>query len=234
MDATWPAAAARRAGPWLLRDGAGGGKRVSAATALAPVDAAAIDAAEAAMQAAGQVPLFQIRDARDAGLDALLAARGYRVVDPVALYLAAAADLAGPLPHLSVIPSWPPLAIAREFWAEAGLGPARLAVMDRAPQPKTVLLARHNDRPAGVTFVAIAGRVAMLHALEVPARLRRQGIADKILRAAANWALDNGAIWLALAVTEANAPARALYSSRNMQIVGHYHYRTREAAKAEQ
>ena len=35
MDATWPAAAMHRAGPWMLRNGAGGGKRVSAATAEA-------------------------------------------------------------------------------------------------------------------------------------------------------------------------------------------------------
>jgi N-acetylglutamate synthase len=40
LEATWPPAARHRAGPWVLRDGAGGGKRVSAATAEGPVTAA--------------------------------------------------------------------------------------------------------------------------------------------------------------------------------------------------
>ena len=33
LEATWPPAARRRVGPWTIRDGQGGGKRVSAATA---------------------------------------------------------------------------------------------------------------------------------------------------------------------------------------------------------
>ncbi|TMV56955.1 GNAT family N-acetyltransferase, partial [Thioclava sp. BHET1] len=36
LDASWPAAALHHAGPWLIREGRGGGKRVSAATAERP------------------------------------------------------------------------------------------------------------------------------------------------------------------------------------------------------
>ena len=32
LDATWPAAARQTMGPWIIRDGQGGGKRVPAAT----------------------------------------------------------------------------------------------------------------------------------------------------------------------------------------------------------
>jgi N-acetylglutamate synthase len=39
MEATWPPAATTRLGPWLLRDGKGGGKRVSAATLAGEFDA---------------------------------------------------------------------------------------------------------------------------------------------------------------------------------------------------
>ncbi len=227
LDATWSAATVRRDGPWLLREGAGGGKRVSAATAAGPVSAADIDRAEAAMHAMGQAPLFQVRGTDDAGLDTLLQARGYRIVDPVEFHVAPCAALVRSLPFLSVIPAWPPLAIECELWANAGIGPGRIAVMQRAAGPKVALLARHDDRPAGVAFVAIHGRIAMLHALEVPPRFRRQGIADKIMRGAANWAQDQGADWLSLVVTQANAPARALYASLTMQVVGQYHYRMR-------
>jgi ribosomal protein S18 acetylase RimI-like enzyme len=61
--------------------------------------------------------------------------------------------------------------------------------------------------------------------LEVSPPYRRQGCAQNILRAAAVWARQQGADTLALAVTEANGGARALYASQGMQVVGQYHYR---------
>ena len=81
LEATWPAGAVVRQGSWCLRDGEGGGKRVSAATATGPVSEGEIAQAEAGMQAKGQKPLFMIRQG-DAALDAQLEAVGYRVVDP--------------------------------------------------------------------------------------------------------------------------------------------------------
>ncbi|MDT8856951.1 GNAT family N-acetyltransferase [Paracoccaceae bacterium Fryx2] len=225
MEATWPAAARWRVGPWTVRDGQGGGKRVSAATADGAWLPADIAGAEAAMQALGQDCLFMIRDG-DGDLDAALAARGYRIVDPVVAYAAPCAALAHPAPDpMEAFAHWPPLGIATDLWAAGGIGPARLAVMLRVAGPRTAILARVADRPAGVGFVALAGQTAMLHALEVPPRLRRQGSANIILRASANWALQNGATTLSLVVTAANSAARNLYASLGMQPVGQYHYR---------
>jgi GNAT superfamily N-acetyltransferase len=225
MEATWPAATVTRLGPWTIRDGQGGGKRVSAATADAAWSDTDIPQAESAMAALGQPALFLIRDG-DGALDAALDARGYRIVDPVLAYAGPAADLAvADLPRLAGFPHWPPLAVATHLWAESGIGPARLAVMERVQTPKTAILARSNDRPAGVAFVATAGNIAMLHALEVAPALRRQGSAHNILTLAARWALDQGADTLALVVTTANDGARALYASHGMAVVGHYHYR---------
>ena len=225
MDATWPAAAMHRLGPWMLRDGAGGGKRVSAATAEGDWAEADIAQAEDAMAAMGQDKLFLIR-ASDGDLDAALQARGYRVVDPVVAYAAPVADLAATPPaHMTAFPHWPPMEIARALWADAGIGPGRLAVMARADAPKCVILGRAGDRAAGVAFVAMDGKTAMLHALEVAPALRRQGSAYNILRAAAVWAQSEGAEQLALVVTEANDAARRLYASLGMVIVGQYHYR---------
>ena len=221
MEATWPPAAVRDLGPWRLRDGAGGGKRVSAATAERPWDASDLECAEAAMVQ----PLFQIRP-EDAALDAALAGRGYRRIDPVVVYEAPVAGFEPP-PRMTTFPHWPPLEIAVDLWAEGGIGPARLAVMQRALGPKVAILARGADRAAGVAYVALHGSTAMLHALEVTPALRRQGSAQHILRAAAVWAQDMGADTLSLVVTEANAAARSLYASLNMQVVGHYHYRER-------
>ena len=69
----------------------------------------------------------------------------------------------------------------------------------------------------------------MLHAVEIVPDYRRQGAARTMLRGAAHWAQGQGADWLALAVTEANAPARALYERAGMQQVARYHYRQKSA-----
>lgn len=225
MEATWPPAASHRTGPWRIRDGAGGGKRVSAATAEAPCGPADVPAAAAAMAALGQRALFLVRDGEEA-LDRMLEGLGYRVVDPVVGY---AMPLAGrgeaPADPMAAFAHWPPLAIAAQLWAEAGIGPARLAVMARAPGPRTAILARAQDRPTGVGFVAISGQTAMLHALEVAPGQRRQGAGRSILRLAAQWAQEHGAETLALAVTAANTPARSLYDGWGMSVVAQYHYR---------
>lgn len=221
MEATWPPAAHRMLGPFLLRDGAGGGKRVSAASAEGPWIDADLTAAEVAMAE----PLFLIRPG-DEVLDAALAERGYQLIDPVVAYAAPTAQLAAEPPaHMTTFPHWPPMEIARQLWADGHIGPARLAVMDRATGAKCAILSRASDRASGVAFVACDGPIAMLHALEVAPALRRQGSAHNILRAVAAWALDNGADTLALVVTEANANARRLYASLGMTIVGQYHYR---------
>ncbi len=227
MQGTWPAAALHRVGPWTIREGRGGGKRVSAATADAAWAETDIAQAEEAMTAFDQRPLFQIRAGDDA-LDQALQSRGYHVVDPVIAYAVPSAELAQPpVPPMAAFAHWPPLAICTALWAEGGIGPARLAVMQRANGPKAAILSRTNDRPTGTAFVAVHDQTAMLHALEVSAAARRQGSAHKILRASAQWSLQNGATTLSVVVTRANAPACALYASLNMQGVGHYHYRQR-------
>lgn len=220
MEATWPPASRHALGPFTLREGAGGGKRVSAASVDGAFSDADLDAAEAAMAA----PLMLIREA-DTALDAALDRRGWRVVDPVVAYAAPVDMLTADLPPLAAFPHWPPLEIARALWAEGGIGPARIAVMDRVQGSKAALLARTDDRPAGVGFVACHGAEAMLHALEVRPEQRRKGTGQSLLHAAANWAASQGATRLSLVVTRQNAAARALYARLGMSVVGQYHYR---------
>ena len=147
MEATWPPASRRRLGPFTLRDGAGGGKRVSAASLDGPFTEADLDAAESAMAD----PLMLVRAGEDA-LDAALDARGWRIVDPVVAYAAPVSTLTAELPRLTAFPHWPPLEIARSIWSDGGIGPARLAVMERVTGPKAALLGRIDDRSAGVAF----------------------------------------------------------------------------------
>jgi N-acetylglutamate synthase len=223
LDATWPAAALHRAGPWVVREGQGGGKRVSAATTLD--DSADIGPAEATQTALGQPALFALRQGQDA-LDHTLAQRGYKVIDPTVIYCADLGDLAATTPErMTTFPIWPPLAIMTEIWADGDIGPARQAVFARANGPKTAILGRSGDRAGAAAFVAIHEGTAMVHALHVTPNLRRKGLARNMMRAAACWAADHHARRLALAVTSANVAANGLYQSLGMNIDAQYHYR---------
>ncbi|MEO1537590.1 MAG: GNAT family N-acetyltransferase [Pseudomonadota bacterium] len=224
LETTWPASEVCRVGPWTLRRGDGGGKRVSAATALGPVGDVDIAAAESGMRAWDQVPLFMVRSGEEV-LDNSLENRGYPIVDPVFLYCNRVAEIASEQPLTASMPSWPPLATQREIWNTAGIGAARQAVMERCGNPKTTLLGRFGDVPAGTAFVGIVGDMAMVHAIEVLPRLQRTGVGRHLMQGAANWAADKGADWLCLAVTQENVAANALYQSLGMEVVTRYHYR---------
>ena len=223
LSATWPPARQWEQDGWTLRDGGGGGKRVSAATRAAPE--AQVPVAEAAMREIGQRPLFQVRDGED-NLDRALADRGYEIVDPTVCYACPIDRLTDrPIPRVTAFAIWEPLAIMEEIWAAGGIGPGRLAVMSRAAI-KTGILARWNEKPAGVAFAAVHKDVCMVHAVEILAHQRRQGVAQWIMRKAAFWGAEQGATTLALVTTRANAAANALYgASLGMQAVGQYHYR---------
>lgn len=227
-DGTWPAARVEDRGPWRLRDGQGGGKRVSAATALGPVSEADIPVAEDRMRARGQQPIFQVR-AGDEALDAMLAARGYAVVDPVNLYVVPVDGLAGTRPEkVFTYTLWEPLQIQYVAWGRGGIGPGRWAVMDRARGPKTSILARRNIQKGATAFVAIHAGIAMIHAIEVEPEQRRKGVGRAVMHEAADWAASEGATHLAVACTQENTAANGLYASLGMTLVGQYHYRIRE------
>ncbi|WP_128254820.1 GNAT family N-acetyltransferase [Falsirhodobacter deserti] len=204
MAPTWPPARMWRQGPWMLRDGAGGGGRVSAATLEGEYDGA-------------PPPLVMVRG-DEARLDAALADLGYTVEDESVTYCAPVGGLAG---ASRAVAEWPVPDVTLAMWALSGkVGPPRLAVMDRVAGRKCVIA-----EEGGAGFVALNGDLAVLHALEVAQTHRRRGIARDLLRGAALWAQQQGAAQLALVVTTANHPARALYVAAGMTECGRYHYR---------
>lgn len=224
-EATWPPVSESEAGGFVVRDGKGGGKRVSAATLAGPLDAADIGAAENAMRDLDQTPLFQVREGEDA-LDALLENAGYKIVDPVNVYAATAESLATEVPPRTVaIPAWEPLQIMKEIWAAGGIGPERVDVMLRAKGPKTGFVSRWQDKPAGTSYAAIHEGISMMHALEIKPEQRRNGLARWAMRRLAYWTMENGGDTVSVICTDANAAANGLYQSLGMTKIGHYHYR---------
>ena len=227
-NATWPAMSVQQYEGWDIRDGAGAGKRASAAT-LALDGWTDIAPAEQAMQALGQEMLFMIREG-ETELDMRLEVRGYKIIDPVIIYACKNSLLAPKLlPVAQSYAIWEPLQVMREIWAMGGINAERIALMHRVKAPKTGLLARSADTPAGTAFVALNGDIAMIHAVEVLQSFRRTGVARKLMAQAAKWAQDNGATYMSLMTTAKNVAANELYQSMGMKPVGHYHYRKKES-----
>lgn len=224
IDGTWPAAVKQAIGPWTVRLDSSGSSRVGAATAETDYHEQDIPLAEQAMIEGGQRPLFQIREGEEP-LDRMLAARGYQIKDPVNMYAVEIEKVVGQLDPDRTLEVWPPLAVQAEIWAAGGIGPARIAIMNRAREPKTTILGRVDDTPAGTAYVAIAADCAMIHALEVANTHRRMGLARALTCAAANWAQAQGAAYMTLVTTQVNGGANALYASLGMSLVGQYHYR---------
>lgn len=228
LDATWAPARRVAVGAWVVRRGAGGGNRVSSVWPKGdpgrPLDAAVAEAV-AIQQGWGEAGLFQIGP-EDGALEAALDARGWRAFDHTVMMTADPAAVAAPgLSGRMAVHVRCPLVVVDEIWDGDGVGPARRAVMARTPAPKEVFLLREDDRPAAAVFAAVAGGVAMLHALAVAPAFRRRGVAASACAAVGRWAVAQGAHTLALAVTEANAPARALYRKLGFETVLRYHYR---------
>lgn len=234
LEATWPAARQADCGPFRLNFSPGGGKRVTAALltgdAATPAD---LDAADAAMTAANQTPLYRALPEQGT-LDAALDARGFARVDDTVLCTTPLAPLlAIERPSVTAFDIWPPLAIMAEIWDQSGIGPDRRAVMARCTVPHTTLMGRIEDRAAGVGFVALHGQTAMVHALETLPAFRRKGVARRLMGQAAHWANAHGATDLAVLVTAANATGRAFYSSLGMDERPGYHYRIRQRGVAD-
>lgn len=250
--ATWPPAALHPAGAFVVGEGQGGGQRVSSARFIGDrFDPADIGRAVAGLASLGQRPSFAVFDTDPPALDTALAAdyaMGDRVVlmartlspdghaqegsvpdaftsDTFTLDVFAAESPIPSTPLCTLTAHWPPTPAQIALWQAAGIGPARLAVMHRAPAPRAALAVQMAGRLAGCAFAAISNGIAVLHALEVAPANRRQGLGRRLMQAAAHWARAQGAGHLALLVVETNAPARALYDGLGYAPVTAMHYR---------
>lgn len=226
IDATWAPARFATSGPFRLRYGAGGGKRVSAATLTAPTASANdIKAASIEMIAMGQSPLFMLKPGQE-DLDNTLETEGFKIVDPVVLYASPVETLAERAPEgIAVIPGEMPLAAQREIWEADGIGAERIEVMKRSTRPQSYLLGRFNDKIAGTVFASCDNEIAMLHALTVNGWARRNGVGQNLTYGCARWAMKHQAKVLALMTTQENIPARTLYERIGMTEISRYHYR---------
>lgn len=225
IDVTWPAEKFLEIPKWKLRRSAKGGKRVSAATAIGAPDISDIKLAENKMVQWHQDKLFMIKK-NEIILDEALSASGYRVIDPTNIWSISSKNLSiqKTLP-VKAFTIFPPLAIQRELWRENHIPPSRIEIMDRVKTHKTTIFGRINARPAASAFVAVSNKFAMVHALVVDKKCRRQGMGKFVMQKVGSWAYQMGAESVVALCTEKNCSANILYKSLGMQVIGKYHYR---------
>lgn len=228
IEATWPPAETVMLGDWRIRRGRHGGRRCGS---VKPSGNPGMALDDALARITGQFVIWdepayvQLPQGMDS-LDAALAARGWTKEGDSHVLAAEAASLADHgIGGRMVIRVSAPLAALDELWDDGGIGPARRAVMARAPEPKIVLLARESDRAAGALFIGCHGDLAVPHALQVGRAFRQRGLGRALMIAGARWAVENGARTIALSVDTGNDAALALYRGCGFAACGRYHYR---------
>lgn len=227
-----PAARTGFDGPFLLRAFLGGTGRANATSSLSaapdPDLAARITRIEAHYARLGLPARFRSTPLDPPGLAGALEARGYRA-DKGSLVMA------GPVAFTAADPAVQALPAPDEDWlsviATADYQtPARREEKIRAPAlmmvPAAWMLLRLDGRPAATAQVAADGPLAGLFDVAVHPDFRRQGLARRVLGAAAAWAAAQGAETAWLQVSADNHPAVALYRQLGLREMYRYRYFT--------
>lgn len=225
MAEAWPAPYVEEIGGWLLRYAGGVTKRANSVLPLGdPADVgAAIEAAER-FYAARDVPaVFSIGDGARSGLDGVLAARGYDVVDPT---LVMSMDIAGSASRVHdelPVDDAPSSQWLELWWAVDGRYRDHLAV---ARDIVTGVPAAYAEIPGLAVGRGVPqGEWYGIYCMAVAPPARRQGLGRRVLRALLRHAVQSGARRAYLTVTGRNAAAQALYEGEGFRPVGRYHYR---------
>lgn len=221
-------------GPFVLRAFAGGTGRANAASSLDPSPdpdlAARVARIEARYGALGLAPRFRSTPLDPPGLGALLAARGYVEKDETVILLAPIDALAAPDAAAEALPApdadWMAVTATAEHQT-----PARRREKEGTPAllmvPGAWITLREGGAAAAVVSVVAAGGVAGFFDLAVRPEQRRKGLAARAVRAAAQWAKDQGAAWLFCQVAAANTASLALNAGLGMVEAYRYRYLVR-------
>lgn len=232
----WPPAEYEELDGWGLRATGGPTKRGNSVATLGAGKALSLEEriarAEAFYRERELPPIFQVGPAATpVGLDAELAARGYRAVGET---FAAIADPSEVLARTTRSYETSLSTSASEAWLSHAGHASRFA---DAYEVFTATLARLGTRCRFVSArntrgvivgtclgIASEDRLGVYAMLVVP-ELRRKGVGKSILRGLAECALSERMRELYLLVEEENSVARALYAQAGFHDLFRYHYR---------
>jgi GNAT superfamily N-acetyltransferase len=231
----WPALQTLVHDGWLLRFARGHTKRANSVNALWP-GRTALDAriahAEGHYRRHGLPPTFRITPLCEPELDDVLAARGYRHIDPTIVMRVPVGQVATTSADVRLSPKPLPVWLGA-FGKTAGASPESRAILGEmlgqiVPAAAFAQIDGPDGAPCafgmGVTEAGELGIFEMLTAVTA----RRKGHAARVIGALADWGRTQGASHVYLQVVADNAPARALYDRLGFKPVYAYHYRRAE------
>lgn len=235
----WPAQVEVPIDGWIARLSGGVTQRANSVLPLvAPADlAATLDRVERLYRGHGLTPVVQLGPtARPAGLDDVLARRGYELRTPASIQTAAIEDVLSELARPEATPLAADLRISRQpdqawldlWWAVDGRGDARAREIARRILTSGPALYAARYDASGVSAIgrlALVGDWAGLYCLAVRPDCRRQGQASTIIGALLDRARASGLRHTWLQVTAANQGARVLYDRVGFRTAADYHYR---------
>jgi ribosomal protein S18 acetylase RimI-like enzyme len=220
---------------WLLRLSPGKAKRARCINALADGRRPwreRLAEAQAIYRDAGLPLIFRVTPfTQPAGLDAWLAAQGFRRFDDTRVMVnASLADLPAALPAGQQLVAMPAADFAEQVGAWRGSPPAqreahaeRLALAPVRSHPFALTV--QGDPVAAGQFV-VEGEVVGLYDIFTPVHMRNRGYAQSLCRALLARAQALGARVAYLQVDSDNTPARAVYGRLGFADAYAYGYRT--------
>lgn len=235
MNRSWRARSEVNVDGWIVRLAGGVTQRAnSVLPAAAPPDLPdAVVRVEKLYQDRGLAPSFQISPAaQPAGLDQVLAGRGYEWRSPTNVQVAAAGDVLRQLPLCCTdvdVKDEPGEDWMDLWWAVDGRGRTEARAIAReilTAGPALYASVRDGVGTAAVGRLALVGQWAGVYCMAVRPDVRRRGYAMSVLRALIEHAADRGVRHTWLQVVADNDAARTLYRRAGFADLYGYHYRT--------
>ena len=218
-------------GPFVIRAFLGGTGRANAASSIDaapdPQLEARVGRIERAYRRLGLVPRFRSTPLDPPGLPDLLMARGYVEKDETVILAAGIASVAAPDPDTVAADApdeaWIGVISTTEYQSEARRAEKR-GTPDLLAAPGAWLTLHADGVAAASLSVVAAGEIAGFFDLAVRPEFRRRGLAQRITRAGAQWAREQGSGWLFAQVAATNAASRALCGGLGMTEAYRYRY----------
>ncbi len=239
--AGWPGLEQEHLGAWVLRAAKGFTGRANSAL---PLGDPGIEVEHALEQVAafyrhrGQPTIFQLPMPLAAPLDDLLAERGWRRHNPVAVMVA---DLEAVLTATPRADALPPLTMTEtpdELWLAAyhyrgGTLPAHaVEVLEAGTSPVFASVRDDDGAILAIARGAVSDGWIGVTAVEVAEGQRRRGLGTHVMRELLAWAGREGNRHAYLQVARENEAALALYSRMGFDEHHDYHYRLEPTPEA--